>query len=316
MKNFNAVNDFDYEIMDCSQVINHPVAVYLMKLNSKKSRRTMQCNLSLAVKSLKESNDVLTFNWGLLTEPLVRMMLARVAKDHSPATVNTVLSALKGVAKVLWRQKILSNELYAEIADIKSYRGTRKGSGRMLERQEIRCLFDYLDKVSDIRAVRDAAILSIMLGCGLRRSEIAGLKMEDIDLKERSFTVVGKGNKQKICYLPQDTLKRLTAWFEFRGTDPGFAFYSLKRDGSLVEKGLTDQRIYDIIKELCGEVKLKHFSPHDLRRTFASYLIDSGTDLITVRDLMGHASVATTQIYDKRDEKRKQSASEKVDFAA
>ena len=316
MKDFNAVDVFDYEVMGCSRVINHPVAIYLTKLNSKKSRRTMRCNLDLAVKSLKASNDVLTFNWSLLSESLVRMMLNRVAGDHSPATVNTALSALKGVAKVLWRQKVLSNESYAEIADIKSYRGTRKGSGRMLERREIRAIFDYLDKNSDIKATRDAALISVMLGCGLRRSEIAGLKMEDIDLKKHSFAVIGKGNKQKICYLPEDCFKRLKLWLEYRGSDPGFLFYALKRDGSLVEKGLTDQRVYDIMRELCAAVKLKRFSPHDLRRTYASYLIDSGTDLITVRDLMGHASVATTQIYDRRDEKRKQSASEKIDFAA
>ena len=316
MTDIEKSSDLNYEITDCSGVINHPVAIYLMKLNSKKSRRTMRCYLTTAVKSLNPANEVLTFNWNVISEATVRLMLNRIAKEHSPATVNTTLSALKGVAKVLWRRKILSNELYAEICDIKSFKGKRSGSGRMLERKEIRRLFDFLDKASDIRSVRDAALLSVMLGCGLRRSEAAGLKMEDFDLKARSFVVIGKGNKQKCCYLPPDCCKRLRKWLEFRGTDPGTLFYSLTRSGAIVEKGLTDQRVYAISQELCAKVKLKHFSPHDLRRTFASYLIDLGTDLITVRDLMGHASVSTTQIYDKRDEKRKQSASEKIDFAA
>ena len=299
------------------ELINHPVSIYLMKLNSLKSRRTMQSNLALAVKVLNPANDVLKFNWQLLSESLIIMMLNAIAKNHSPATVNATLSALKGVAKALWRQKVLSSEDFAAINDIKRFRGKRESRGRMLERDEISRLFNYLDASASPRNARNAAICSLLLGCGLRRSEIITLSLADFDFTDHSFIVTGKGNKEARCFLPEDCCKRVREWLEYRGTDAGPMICTIDKNGEIYpDKGLTDQRIYAIIKDLCNKLNFKNFSPHDLRRTYGSYLLDLGVDLVTVRDLMRHSSVSTTQIYDKRDDERKRKASGKVDFAA
>ena len=160
---------------------------------------------------------------------------------------------------------------------------------------------------------RDGAIIAVGYGGGLRRSEIADLELGDYDQENGSLMVrSGKGNKQRVAYLPSGAVAALAGWLAVRGEAPGPLFYSIRRGDHLESKGLTDQAIYNILASRGTVAGVKAFTPHDLRRTFAGDLLDAGEDISTVQKMMGHSNVNTTAGYDRRDAKAKKRAASKL----
>ena len=110
-------------------------------------------------------------------------------------------------------------------------------------------------------------------------------------------------------------LKRFRKGFKlFRFPQPGPLLYSIRKGGKVISSRLTDQAIWIILEKRFKAAKVKAFTPHDLRRTFAGEMLDAGVDLVTVQKLMGHASPVTTSRYDRRDEKTKMEAAGKIHF--
>jgi len=158
-------------------------------------------------------------------------------------------------------------------------------------------------------------LLADLLGCGLRRSEAVSLSYSDIITQERVLKVIGKGNKQRLAYVPEGTWHRLQIWIDqVRGEAPGPLFTRIRRFDFLTNDLLTDQAVYHILRVRQQQAGIERWAPHDLRRTFATAMLENGEDLITVKDAMGHASVTTTQQYDRRGETRLQSARDRLNL--
>ncbi len=234
---------------------------------------------------------------------------------RATATVNTYLSALKGVAKEAWMLRLMDVESFQHIRAVRNLRGSRLPSGRALPQGEIRALFAVCEADRSCLGARDAAMLAVILGCGLRRSEVVSLDLRDVVTQDRALRVLGKGNKERLAYVPAGAWQRLQIWIdEIRGETPGPLFTRIRRFGDVTLNRLTDQAVYHILQVRQGQAGITKCSPHDLRRTFATAMLDNGEDLITVKDAMGHASVTTTQQYDRRGEQRLQDARDRLNL--
>lgn len=292
-----------------------PARAYLLSLNSPRSRQTMASFLSI-VSSMLGAASLDTCSWGSLRRHHV-MALTELLRDtgRATATVNTYLSALKGVAKEAWMLKLMDVESFQHIRAVRNLRGSRLPRGRALPSEEIRALFGACETDDSSIGIRDAAMLAVILGCGLRRSEAVGLDLRDVVTQERALRVLGKGNKERLAYMPAGTWQRLQRWIdEVRGESSGPLFTRIRRFDTLTNDRMTDQAVYHILQVRQKQANITKCAPHDLRRTFATAMLDNGEDLITVKDAMGHASVTTTQQYDRRGESRLRSARDRLNL--
>ena len=176
----------------------------------------------------------------------------------------------------------------------------------VLSVDEINAMISSVD-TSSWTGLRDRAMLEVMYGCGLRVSEATGLKVSEIYFKEGFVRIVGKGNKERIVFLPDDLRPVIDAWISVRGDEDGIFFPRMKpgklHEESFIFTEMSPISIYRILKFRSEQARIKDLRPHDLRRTFASRMLDAGCDLSLLQKAMGHSSPATTARYDRRDEK-------------
>ncbi|AUT30136.1 integrase (plasmid) [Escherichia marmotae] len=321
------VNNHDFEMLPVApegeflpalaerEAALNPVKAYLLSLNSPRSRQTMASFLGTVARMLGAPHAE-ACPWGSLRRHHI-MAVTEMLRDsgRATATINTYLSALKGVAKEAWMLKLMDVESFQHIVAVRNFRGSKLQRGRALLREEIRQLFQVCEADRSCRGPRDAAMLGVLLGCGLRRSEAISLNLSDIVTYDRALRVLGKGNKERLAYMPEGTWLRLQHWIEqVRGDAPGPLFTRIRRFDDVTTARLTDQAVYHILQVRQKEAGIEKCAPHDLRRTFATALLDNGEDLITVKDAMGHASVSTTQKYDRRGEQRLRLARDRLNF--
>ncbi len=297
----------------------HPALVYLASL-APGSRRTMKAALDAMAALLTSGRcDALSLDWGEVRFQHGAALRAVLSEKYAPATANKMLAAWRGTLKVAWRLGILNSEDYGRAADLGSVRGETLPKGRALAGGELRALLTvcandiYKDATPRPAGVRDAAILCVLYGGGLRRSEIIGLDVADYEAQNGAVTVWrGKGSKARITYLPAGGQTRVMRWLELRSQKglpaDGPLFQPIHRSGKIFEGRLTDQAILALLQRRALSAGIRSFSPHDLRRTFISDLLDAGADIATVQKLAGHANVTTTARYDRRGEVAKQRA--------
>jgi integrase len=142
------------------------------------------------------------------------------------------------------------------------------------------------------------------------------LSLADFDRTAGSLWVRGKGNKLRSVPVNRVIGGILEGWISLRGTHTGPLFLPVNKAGKVGTTQLSEQAVYTIFRRLSTIAKVERFSPHDLRRSFVSNLLDAGVDLSTVQGLAGHASVTTTTRYDRRGEHAKRRAVELLSFAA
>jgi integrase/recombinase XerD len=146
--------------------------------------------------------------------------------------------------------------------------------------------------------IRDQAFLECMYASGLRVSEVVGLKLTDIDMEEMLFRLHGKGNKIRIMPFSNQAKQALTDYFEhtrklWMKDKPACAYVFIGRHG----RQLTRQTIWHRIQKRCQACGLHDISPHTLRHSFATHLLERGADLRSLQEMLGHANLTTTQIY-------------------
>ncbi len=284
---------------------------YLLSLHSKLSRKKMGYYLQKVAQILTGQNNILYCSWGDLRRHHIQAIMNILIEGHrSPSTMNTYLSALKGVAHEAWMLEQMSMEHYQHIKQIKGVRGERITKGRALNPSEIEQIFHACDLDKSCRGVRDSAIFAVLIGCGLRRNELVNLNLNNISWEDQSIRLIGKGNKERIAFMPQSTVKRLEHWVsQVRGDHAGPLFTRIRRYDDMQETRMTDQAIYSILRSRSQAAQITDFSPHDLRRTYANQLLDHGVDIMTVKDMMGHNSITTTQRYIRiKDDKMKRAS--------
>lgn len=297
--------------IEIRKVDRHPVAVYLAKL-APRSRVAMASTLSVLVRMVSNAEvSIEAFPWQSLRYQHISALRSQLAEIYSPSRANGCLAALRGVLKECWQLGLITAEEYNKIKAVPPVRGERLPKGRALSRGEIRTLFLECAKDKTTAGRRDAALLAILYGCGLRRSEAVALDFKDYDKETKSLKIrAGKGNKQRMAYITIGTEQALNKWLSIRGTIPGPLFSRIYKGDNLTNKRLTDQAVMWILKERAESAGVTAFSPHDLRRTFIGDLLDAGADIATVQHLAGHSQVTTTARYDRRGEAAKRKASD------
>ena len=163
--------------------------------------------------------------------------------------------------------------------------------------------------------MRAAAVLGQLYAGGVGRREVVALDLAHYDTDAGGLRILAsKGNKARTVYVGNGAKAALSGWVNIRGTEIGPLLYRIRKGGNIIPERLTDQAIWVILEKRFKAAKVKPFTPHDLRRTFAGEMLDAGVDLVTVQKLMGHASPVTTSRYDRRDEKTKMDAATKIHF--
>lgn len=293
----------------------NPAQAYLIGLSSAASRQTMRSFLNI-VAGMLGFTSLQSCAWGSLRRHHIRGLLEMLqVSGRAPATINTYLSALKGTVREAWMMKQMDTESYQQILAVRAVRGSRLTRGRALEPEEIQALFRSCERDTSCKGPRDAAMLAVMFGCGLRRSEVVGLDYASILPHEQALLVRGKGNKERLAFMPENVWQRIHIWTDtIRGEQEGPLFTRIRTGDDVTSQRMTPQAVYHILSQRRADSGINECAPHDLRRTFASMMLDNGEDLITVRDAMGHASVTTTQKYDRRGDERLRKAADRIKF--
>jgi site-specific recombinase XerD len=283
----------------------NPAAVYLASL-SKSGRRTQQAALDKIAGMLTGgAADAFNCNWAAVRYQHAAAIRTMLAESYSPATANKMLSALRRVTKEAWKLGYVSAEIYQRVTSVENVKGETLPSGRELSTGELSSLMNACQTDPGPAGVRDAAMIALLYSWGLRRAEIIAINLSDYDPDTRELVIRGKRNKHRKAHLVAGAADALVDWLVIRGLDSGPLFWPINKGGNLINSRLTTQAVYKMLRKRAKQAGVKDFSPHDLRRTFVSDLLDAGADIAIVSKMAGHASVQTTARYDRRPEKAK-----------
>lgn len=170
---------------------------------------------------------------------------------------------------------------------------------KTIPQASIAAILDVEPEENQPFAIQTRAIMETLYGTGIRRAELLGLTLADTDLKQGQIRVLGKGNKTRIVPLGEPAILSLGHWLEVRS---GFLNASKAEDVNAVflsKKGrrLQPRQLHDIVKKQLAPTGAAKQSPHVLRHSFATHMLDAGADLRVIKDFLGHASLAATQVY-------------------
>ncbi len=228
----------------------------------------------------------------------IRMFISYLSrKQFEKNTIARKISALKSFFSFLKNRKYIEKNPAALVSSPK--RG--KVLPSFLTEEEIRKLFDSLPEPNDFKTSRDVAILELFYATGLRVSELSNLKMRDIDMQNQLVRVMGKGGKERIVPFGIPAKEAIQRYLRFRRKH-------LEEKKNLMEehifinvnegKHITDRGIKFIVSKMLEHISsMKKLSVHSLRHTFATHLLNKGADLRAIQELLGHASLSTTQRY-------------------
>ncbi len=217
----------------------------------------------------------------------------RGAKPASPATIHRKAACLRSFYRHLRREQLLDED---PTVHLRAPRQSRK-LPQVLSRDEVARLLEQ-PRGTEPAALRDRAILELMYACGLRASEAISLDVRDLDLDAGVLRARGKGSKERLVPVGTEAVAAVRAWLQ-RGRP---TLVGLRDEPHLFVNhrggGLTRQGLYKIVQRHAKAVGLDgKMSPHTLRHTFATHLLAGGCDLRSLQEMLGHADIATTQIY-------------------
>ena len=220
---------------------------------------------------------------------LIRRYLALLHKSHKKSSIGRKLAAIRAFFKYLLRVgKVAKNP-----AELVSTPKKEKRVPFHLTIDEVIALVET-PKGAELLPIRDRVILETLYSCGIRVSELTGLNLVDLNLDEGLVRVTGKGNKERIVPLGSYAQKAIASYLAARGDSPANAPLLLNARGDR----LTSRSVGRIVdKYILKLATVKKISPHTLRHTFATHLLEGGADLRAIQELLGHASLSTTQKY-------------------
>lgn len=277
-------------------------------------RRGITSLLNRSASILKRGADADNYPWEQLNYAAVAKVRAALLDDgYAVSSVNMALSALRGVAQTAFNLDCMDAETLARIRSVKRVSGDIQRKGRALDRQEIRALILAAKQhPQPVRSFRDVAIVLMLCGTGLRAGELVKLERRDYD--NGILTVrQGKGRKYREIHVADVVDKAIRAWLKVSSKEAVSALFSrIQRNGKVLNLPLTTTGLTGILAELQQTSGIAQFTPHDMRRTFITRLLEQGVDINTVRQLAGHSDISTTTRYDYRDVGMKISASQRI----
>jgi len=294
----------------------NPAAVYLAGL-SESGRRTMHQALDVMAGMLTGNADALACNWAGLRFQHTAAIRSKLGESYAPATVNKMLCALRGVLKAAWQLGFMTAEDYHKARSVKNVEGQTLPAGRELSTGELTALLHVCEIDPTPAGARDAAFIAVMYAAGVRREELVNLDIQDYDADCKNspteagrLVIRGKRNKERTAYMLNGASRAVNDWLSVRGDFDGPLFVPVRKNGAILDRRMTTQAVYNVLKKRAGEANVSEFSPHDLRRTFVSDLLEAGADIAVVSRMAGHASVNTTARYDRRPEEAKRKAAQ------
>lgn len=279
----------------------NPAHLWLSTL-SPTGRKGMQSQLNRCTALLNHDGNVASYPWHSLDYGAVMQVRASLMNQgYAVATINMALSALKSVANTAFNLGLLDATSLTTIKTIKRVSGDAKRQGRALTKVEIRAMLTAAEDFAIARCQRDKAILLLLCGAGLRAGELVSLDIDDVDIHQGILHVrQGKGRKNRDIHLAGKVRKQLVSWLKVRGDHTGPLFTRISRADRPGTHPLTKTGLTGVLMQLRAIADIGYFTPHDLRRTFITQLLEQGADLNIVRQLAGHADVSTTTRYDCR----------------
>ena len=285
----------------------NPAAVYLASL-APAGRRAMTGRLR-QVAQLLGYDDLLACPWHHLRYQHVAALRVHLEElGQAPATINAALYAIRGVVRAAFNLELMSADDLHRIRAVKPIRSERLPAGRAISQGELYAMMGICAEDGGPAGVRDGALIGLMYAAGLRRAEVVALNVEDYTPETGDLVVRGKGSKERLLYVDNGAQDALHDWLALRGPEPGPIFCPINKGGRLELRRLTDQAVYNMLRKRAGQATVKPVSPHDMRRTFVSELLDAGADLAVVQRLAGHAQIQTTARYDRRGEEAERKA--------
>lgn len=241
------------------------------------------------VKLNKES----VFVPGDVDADLVRSWIVSLMDEKiSPVSVNRKLSSLKSFFKFLMKQGSISVNPLRLITGPK----TKKPLPYFVREKEMELLLDGDGFDEDFEGVRDRLILEMLYDTGIRRSELIGIQDSDVDFGAMQIRVTGKRNKQRLIPFAEGLKNLIQAYTEVRNREVGSesGWFFVRKNGEQLSAGI----VYTIVKKKLSEIPtLAKRSPHVLRHSFATSMLNNGAELNAVKELLGHSSLASTSVY-------------------
>ena len=217
----------------------------------------------------------------------------------APSTINVQLSAIRKLASEAADNRLLDADLAAGVAKVRGVKNEGLRAGNWLTGEQARELLLAPD-TSTLKGKRDRAILAVLMGCGLRRSELVRLEVDQVVERENRSVIVdfrGKGGRKRTVPVPAWVKNAIDVWRAAARITEGRIFRSIGKGGRLQGGTLAEGGVWWLVKEYAGGIGLKNLAPHDLRRTCAKLCRKSGGDLEQIQMLLGHASIQTTEKY-------------------
>ncbi|MDR2679758.1 MAG: tyrosine-type recombinase/integrase [Tannerella sp.] len=241
----------------------------------------------------KEISEGESFDLERIDSDIVRRwMMELINRSLSPASVNRKLSALQSFFKYLIRRKIVTAHPFAFLSGPKK----AKSLPYFVKEKEMETILDDENCDTGFGSVRDRLMVEMLYETGIRCSELVGIKNADVDLDAMLLKVTGKRNKQRLIPFA-DRLKEMIVYYnnvrerEVATNSPSFF---IRKDGRPVTSAIV---YYTVRKKLSDIPTLSKRSPHVLRHTFATSMLNDGAKLSAVKNLLGHSSLASTSVY-------------------
>lgn len=246
----------------------------------------------------KALDDLFTFSAG---RPLTRALLMEYRasiESLAASTINVRLSAIRRMVSEAQKNGMLLAEEAGHLTDIPNIRQKGTRLGNWLTKEQAKELLAVPDR-STPKGKRDYVILALLVGCALRRQELASLDVETIQLREGRWVLAdleGKGRRIRTVAIPIWVKHGINAWMTAAGIEEGPLLRSIRKGGKVGES-LSDWAVWSVVEQSAKQIGIERFGAHDLRRTCAKLCRKGGGDLEQIKFLLGHSSIQTTERY-------------------
>lgn len=311
------------------QADQHPVVAFVLSLPSVVSRRSALKILDGVAAHWGHTWQ--TMDWASLTKVKIDALKAaecdriseRTGKPLSSASINKMIWAVRGTLGAAFDLGLIDAAEWVRIQRVKGVRSDRSQDedsrpGRYVAMGERQMILNACADGTDA-GQRDAAILFLLIACGLRRGEIPRLEVDSIKSDDGDMLAIevwGKGRKRRVVYLNGGGRLAMLDWLDVRGREAGPLFWRGRRGGHLERgKPIGQHSVYGLLGKRRLQAGVADLATHDLRRSYISDLLGLNVDIATVASLVGHSSVVTTAQYDRRGSQAKIEAARALHFA-
>lgn len=272
------VKDYEYYLKKERRLSTNTISSYMSDINQ-------YLEFLEKYHNIKRPND--------LNKKTLDNYLKTVRRKHSNSTYARKLTAIKSLYSFLLLEREIEYDFSKEIESPKM----EQKLPDVLSVHEVELIFKQIDTTTPL-GIRNEALLELIYGSGLRVSELLNLELKDLHLRESYVTVIGKGNKERIVPISPYAIKALRNYLLNSRELLIKKNKTLKLFLNLNGTPLSRQGFYKVLKDLSNSAGIEsNVSPHTLRHSFATHLLENGMDLRTLQTLLGHEDISTTQIY-------------------